>query len=136
MFELEPVNRKSDAPGYHLTDGRVTLSIMPWSIPVFENMSIKRPGPDHIGFHVEDLAAFKAHAASVGGMNPYLAGVPLGGSPESDVRRALLRPPRHRQIPDVRPRRQLDRHHRRIAAQFHTTPDCSPPPDGAKFPQP
>ena len=86
MFELEPVNRTSQAPGYHLTDGRVTLSIMPWSIPVFENMSIKRPGPDHIGFHVEDLAAFKQHAAEIGGMNPYLAGVPLGGSPESDVR--------------------------------------------------
>ena len=86
VFELEPVNRNAQAPGYHLTDGRVTLSIMPWSIPVFEHMSIKRPGPDHIGFHVEDLAAFKQHAAEVGGMNPYLAGVPLGGSPESSVR--------------------------------------------------
>ena len=78
--------RTSAAPGFHLTDGRVTLSIMPWSIPVFEGMSIKRPGPDHIGFHVEDLAAFKKHAAEVAGMNPYLAGVPLGGSNESDVR--------------------------------------------------
>src|SRR5215472_13835117 len=36
VFELQPVNRKSEAPGYHLTDGRVTLSILPWSIPVFE----------------------------------------------------------------------------------------------------
>jgi catechol 2,3-dioxygenase-like lactoylglutathione lyase family enzyme len=86
VFELEPVNRSSQAPGYHLTDGRVTLSILPWSIPVFEGMSIKRPGPDHIGFHVEDLAAFKQHASDVAGMNPYLAPVPLGGSPESDVR--------------------------------------------------
>ena len=86
VFELEPVNRSSQAPGFHLTDGRVTLSILPWSIPVFENMSIKRPGPDHIGFHVEDLAAFRQHASDVAGMNPYLAPVPLGGSPESDVR--------------------------------------------------
>ena len=90
VFELEPVNRKSEVPGYHLTDGRVTLSLLPWSIPVFENMSIKRPGPDHIGFHVEDLEALKAHAASVGGMNPYLAGVPLGGSAESDVRKRFF----------------------------------------------
>jgi len=90
VFELEPVNRSAGAPGYHLTDGRVTLQIMPWSIPVFEHMSIKRPGPDHIGFHVEDLPAFKAHAASVAGMNPYLAGVPLGGSPESEVRRRFF----------------------------------------------
>ena len=26
VFELQPVNRKTDAPGYHLTDGRITLS--------------------------------------------------------------------------------------------------------------
>lgn len=90
VFELEPVNRKSDAPGYHLTDGRVTLSILPWSIPVFEGMSIKRPGPDHIGFHVDDLPAFKKHVAEVAGANPYLAPVPLGGSPESDVRKRFF----------------------------------------------
>ena len=84
------VNRKSDAPGRHLTDGRVTLSIMPWSIEVFGGMSIKRPGPDHIGFHVENLDAFKAHVAAVGGMNPYLAPVPLGGSLESDVRKRFF----------------------------------------------
>ena len=89
VFELEPVNRPG-APGYHLTDGRVTLSLLPWSIPVFEGMSIKRPGPDHIGFHVEDLAAFKKHAAEIAGANPYLAPVPLGGSPESDVRKRLF----------------------------------------------
>jgi catechol 2,3-dioxygenase-like lactoylglutathione lyase family enzyme len=90
VFELEPVNRSSEAPGFHLTDGRVTLSIMPWSIEVFGGMSIKRPGPDHIGFHVEDLDAFRKHVAEVAGMNPYLAGVPLGGSKESDVRRRFF----------------------------------------------
>jgi catechol 2,3-dioxygenase-like lactoylglutathione lyase family enzyme len=90
VFELEPVNRKSDAAGYYLTDGRVTLALLPWSVPLFEGMSIKRPGPDHIGFHVENLAAFQARAAEAGGMNPYLAGMPLGGSPESDVRKRFF----------------------------------------------
>ena len=90
VFELEPVNRKSSAPGYYLTDGRVTLAILPWSIPVFEGMSIKRPGPDHIGFHVENLTAFRKHAEEVAGANPYLAPVPLGGSPESEVRRRFF----------------------------------------------
>src|SRR5712671_1114340 len=89
VFELEPVNRKSGT-AYCLTDGRVTLAILPWSIPVFEGMSVKRPGPDHIGFHVENLDAFKARVAEVAGMNPYLAGVPLGGSPESDVRKRFF----------------------------------------------
>ncbi len=64
VFELQPVNRKTEAPGWHLTDGRVTLSIMPWSIPIFEGMSIKRPGPDHLGFHVENLAGFKKKSAT------------------------------------------------------------------------
>lgn len=90
VFELTPVKPASAAPGVHLTDGRVMLSIMPWSIPMFEGMSIKRPGPDHLGFKVEDLAAFKTHLAEVAGMNPYLAPVPLGGSRESDVRRRFF----------------------------------------------
>src|SRR6266568_4789292 len=90
VFELEPVHRKSGTAAYCLTDGRVTLAVLPWSIPAFEGMSVKRPGPDHIGFHVENLDAFKARVAEVAGMNPYLAGVPLGGSPESDVRKCFF----------------------------------------------
>lgn len=90
VFELEPVNRTTDAPGYYLTDGRVTLAVLPWSIDVFGGMSIKRPGPDHIGFHVEDLGAFKTRVTEVAGMNPFLAGVPLGGSPESEVRKRFF----------------------------------------------
>jgi predicted enzyme related to lactoylglutathione lyase len=89
VFELKPVNRKTDV-GYQLTDGRMTLCIMPWSIPLFGGMSIKRPGPDHLGFHVENLEAFKTHVAEVAGANPYLAPVPLGGSPESDVRKEFF----------------------------------------------
>src|SRR5262245_49199358 len=50
VFELQPVNARRSGPGHHLTDGRVTLSILPWSVSVFEGMGIKRPGPDHIGF--------------------------------------------------------------------------------------
>ncbi len=91
VFELQPVNKTCEMGGYHLTDGRVTLSILPWSIDIFEGMSIKRPGPDHIGFKVESLDAFQADAKRVGGMNPYLAGVPLGGSTESDVRADLFK---------------------------------------------
>ena len=90
VFELKPVNGRA-ADGYHLTDGRVTLSILKWAPEKFLGMSVKRPGPDHIGFHVEDLAAFKRHVAEMAGANPYLAPMPLGGSPESDTRRELFR---------------------------------------------
>ncbi len=90
VFELEPVNKAQKAPGHYLTDGRVMLAILPWSIPTFESMSIKRPGPDHLGFHVENLATFKKHVAEFAGTNSYLAPVPLGASPESEVRRRFF----------------------------------------------
>ena len=90
VFELQPVNRKSESPGFHLTDGRMTLSILPWSIPIFEGISIKRPGPDHMGFHVENLDVFKKHVGETAGANPYLAPVPLGGSKESEVRKRFF----------------------------------------------
>jgi predicted enzyme related to lactoylglutathione lyase len=90
VFELKPANKKNSAPGYHMTDGRVTLSILPWSIPLFENMGIKRPGPDHIGFKVENIDEFKKHVEVTSGMNPYVAPMRLGGSKESDARKAFL----------------------------------------------
>ena len=90
VFELQPVNRPGAAGGFHLTDGRVTLSILPWSIPLFEGMGIKRPGPDHIGFKVENIAAFKEHVQTTAGMNTYLMPMPLGGSKEANVRRDFL----------------------------------------------
>jgi catechol 2,3-dioxygenase-like lactoylglutathione lyase family enzyme len=90
VFELKPTNKQHDAPGHHLTDGRVTLSIMPWSIPVFEGMSIKRPGPDHFGFKVESIDALKKTIADVVGGCSYLAPMAMGGAKESDVRKALF----------------------------------------------
>jgi len=90
VFELAPANG-GNLGAWHLSDGRVTLSILPWSPGKFSGMSVKRPGPDHIGFHVEDLPAFKTHVAEVAGANPYLAPVPLGGSVESETRKELFR---------------------------------------------
>jgi catechol 2,3-dioxygenase-like lactoylglutathione lyase family enzyme len=90
VFELEPLNKKTSVSGYHLTDGRVTLSIMPWSIPIFEGMSIKRPGADHIGFKVESIEAFKAHVQEIAGGCSYLAPLPLGGNKEAEARKRFL----------------------------------------------
>jgi predicted enzyme related to lactoylglutathione lyase len=90
VFELQPLNKANGAGGYHLSDGRVTLSILPWSIRMFEGLGIKRPGPDHIGFKVENLDAFKRHVEATSGMNPYVAPMRLGGSKESEARRAFF----------------------------------------------
>jgi predicted enzyme related to lactoylglutathione lyase len=90
VFELKPLNTKSPRGSYHMTDGRVTLSILPWSIPVFEGMSIKRPGPDHIGFKVESIEALKKSITEVVGGCTYLAPMPTGGNKEAEARKALL----------------------------------------------
>lgn len=90
VFELPPVNTFPDVPGYHLSDGRVTLSILPWSIESFAGTSNVRPGPDHIGFKVESIAALKADIEDIAGLNFHFRPVPLGGSPEADSRKNLF----------------------------------------------
>jgi len=90
VFEFKPVNKRNGAPGHHLTDGRVTLAILPWSISIFADMGIKRPGPDHIGFKVENIDEFKKHVEVTSGMNPYVTPMRLGGSKEADARKAFL----------------------------------------------
>ena len=90
VFGLQPVNMKKSVDGHFLTDGHVTLAILPWSIRMFAGMAIKRPGPDHIGFKVENIDVFREHLKAVAGQNYYLSPMPLGGSKEADVRRDLF----------------------------------------------
>ena len=61
LFELEARNIASDEGGYRLTDGRITMEILPWKISSFNSSGIEQPAMDHIGFHVPELEAFKAH---------------------------------------------------------------------------
>jgi catechol 2,3-dioxygenase-like lactoylglutathione lyase family enzyme len=89
LFDLAPANQP-DIPGVHLTDGRVTLSLMPWSLSLFANNSVLRPGPDHFGFKVESIAAFQRDLAEIAGANFHFTPVPLGGSKEADARKALF----------------------------------------------
>jgi catechol 2,3-dioxygenase-like lactoylglutathione lyase family enzyme len=91
VFELETLNRKTEAPGHHLTDGRVTLSILPWTIDLCENMSIKRPGPDHLGFKVENIDALKKDLLRIAARNPAMAPIQLGGTEETDACAELFR---------------------------------------------
>ena len=60
VFELEARNAPTEEGGYHLTDGRVTLAILPWKISSFNGAGIEQPGMDHIGFRVPTIDAFKS----------------------------------------------------------------------------
>jgi catechol 2,3-dioxygenase-like lactoylglutathione lyase family enzyme len=59
VFELTPLEPPTEAKNHYLSDGNVTLVIIPWRLGDFEGTGISARGMDHIGFRVESLAAFK-----------------------------------------------------------------------------
>ena len=67
----------------------VTLVLMPWSITDYAGTGIVRPGPDHIGFEVENLRMFKARLQALGDDNPHLRAQPLAGR-EGEARLKLF----------------------------------------------
>ena len=84
VFELKPSNVRKE-PGdanHYLTDGHVTLVIMPWDITDYDGTGIITPGMDHIGFRVESLEAFKADVERIGDDNPRIAPAPVGTGKE------------------------------------------------------
>lgn len=90
VFGLEPLARKPGEAGFALSDGRVVLVLMPWSILDYHGGGIARPGPDHIGFRVESIDALKRDIARVGDNNPHLRPLPVGSGPEGEARLKLF----------------------------------------------
>jgi catechol 2,3-dioxygenase-like lactoylglutathione lyase family enzyme len=80
VFELSPANKRADDPNHYLTDGHVTLVIMPWDITDYEGTGIITPGMDHIGFKVESVEALKQDVQDLAANNPRLAPAPLSGA--------------------------------------------------------
>jgi predicted enzyme related to lactoylglutathione lyase len=91
VFELEARNLPSQEGGYHLTDGRMTMAILPWKISSFNGAGIEQPGMDHIGFRVPDMDAFTANADMVTKTNIQLAAKPIPFDSEGTARLALLK---------------------------------------------
>ena len=48
-----------------MTDGRVTLSLLPRAIGVYAGMGVRHLGLDHFGFKVESIEALKKDIATV-----------------------------------------------------------------------
>ncbi len=84
---LKPV--KGQHGNFQLTDGRVALLLMPWRISDYEGTGIVRPGPDHLGFDVESLEAFKSRLQELGDNNPHLRAKMLAGK-EGEARMKLF----------------------------------------------
>jgi predicted enzyme related to lactoylglutathione lyase len=82
VFELAPGNKQAGDRNHYLTDGHVTLVIMPWQIADYDGTGIVTAGMDHIGFNVENVEAVKADVAEIAANNPRLAPSPLGTGKE------------------------------------------------------
>jgi len=90
VYGLEPVEKKSDDPNFYLTDGRVTLMLMPWSILDYAGTNIVRPGPDHIGFTVESVPAVKDRLQALVDDNPQLRPLAIAAGSEGQARLKLF----------------------------------------------
>ena len=82
IFELSLGNRREGDRNYYLSDGHITLVIMPWDITDYEGTGIILSGMDHIGFKVEDLGACVEDIERIAADNPRLAPAPVGSGAE------------------------------------------------------
>ncbi len=88
VFELTELEKPSGDANHYLSDGRLTLAIMPWKIADFYGSGIERPALDHIGFKVESMAAFKADLEKSAHLLPKEDRADK--NPEREVRQKLL----------------------------------------------
>ena len=89
VFGLALLNKPSDE-NYYLSDGRVTLMIVPWKLADYYGMDPARVGLDHIGFHVESVDQVRKDLEFLIGENPHMHGRPLGYGSEGEARLKLF----------------------------------------------
>jgi catechol 2,3-dioxygenase-like lactoylglutathione lyase family enzyme len=90
VFELAPANQGAGDRNHYLTDGHMTLVIMPWDITDYDGTGIITPGMDHIGFKVESIDALKQDVERIAADNPRLAPEPLGTGAEGKALKDLF----------------------------------------------
>ena len=89
VFELALQNDHSDG-NYRLSDGRVTIVLMPWRMDNFIGHDPQPPALDHFGFKVESVAAVKKDMLDIIGINPQMATMQLGLGEEGEARLKLF----------------------------------------------
>ncbi len=90
VFGFKPLNRPQDE-NFYLTDGRVTLMLIPWKIADFYGQDPARTGLEHIGFKLESIVQLKRDMEFLIGENPHMKGRPLGYGPEGIERFNLFK---------------------------------------------
>ena len=85
-MELSLANREEGDENYYVTDGRMTVVLAPWDITNYANTGISRSGPDHFGFKVESIEAFKDSQKAMIERNQNLTPPGVGIGPEGKAR--------------------------------------------------
>jgi len=91
VFELVPTNKGAGDRNHYLSDGHMTLVIMPWDITDYDGTGIITAGMDHIGFKVESVEQLKEDVERIAADNPLLACAPLGTGAEGKALLELFR---------------------------------------------
>jgi len=89
VFGLAPLARPKDG-NFYLSDGRVTLMIIPWKIADYYGQDPARTGLDHIGFKVESVDQVKKDLEFLIGENPHMRTRALGYGSEGEARLKLF----------------------------------------------
>jgi hypothetical protein len=74
---------------FRLSDGRISLMIIPWRLSDYNGSGIERPAMDHLGFEVESLEAFHSDLKRIE-RNPDLHPKKFEFSEEGAVRKKLF----------------------------------------------
>lgn len=91
VFELQPTNEKGAEGAHYVTDGRVTLALMPWDIEDYLDTGISRIGPEHLGFKVENIEAFKMDVENLGRKSFLMRAWPIDTDGDMQARMAMLK---------------------------------------------
>ncbi|HTP92657.1 MAG TPA: VOC family protein [Xanthobacteraceae bacterium] len=91
VFELAPSNKGPGDKNHYLTDGHMTLVVMPWDIADYAGTGIITAGMDHIGFKVESIDKFKEEVDQIAADNPLLAPFPVGTGAEGKAHLEMFR---------------------------------------------
>jgi predicted enzyme related to lactoylglutathione lyase len=96
-FDLKEADKALEDPNFYLTDGRMTLIVAPWRMSDFEGAGIDRPGLEHVGFQVENVAAVKQELTALREADPEMRERIVAEPSEGERRIALIATCRHGQ---------------------------------------
>jgi hypothetical protein len=91
VFGFARSRGKHGDPNHYLSDGHMTMVVMPWAITDYADTGIVSASMDHFGFRVESLGTFMEDVERISGGNSYLAPSRLQDGPEDNARMALAR---------------------------------------------